>query len=90
MEENKFIDEENGSENEQQENKVSNKCVYISGIPYDASLEQLQEIFTPCGVIKEIKLPKYQDSGRNRGYAHIYFKKNKSVQKVIKKLILGP
>jgi RNA recognition motif-containing protein len=69
---------------EQANENINNndKCIFISGIPYETTEEQLREIFAPCGLIKIIKLPKYQDSGRNIGYAHIYFKKNKSVEKV--------
>jgi RNA recognition motif-containing protein len=83
--ENKTI-EENVEVEEKEEQETSttpaNKCVFISGIPYDTSEAQIKELFDPCGVIRQIKLPKYQDSGRNLGYAHIYFKKNKGVKKV--------
>lgn len=79
FEENEEIDEHD----QENSNKPANKCVFISGIPYDTTEDQLREIFNACGVIRQIKLPKYQDSGRNIGYAHIYFKKNKAVKKVI-------
>jgi nucleolin len=86
--ENKSIEEniEEKSDHEDQkeiDSQPANKCVFVSGIPYDTSDEQIKELFNPCGVIREIKMPKYQDSGRNIGYAHIYFKKNKSVKKVL-------
>ena len=80
----KLIEEEN-FENEEEQNETNNadkKCVFISGIPYTTTLEELREKFQTCGIIKEIKMPKYQDTGRNIGYAHIYFKKNKAVKKV--------
>ena len=85
--ENKSIEEnieEKSDQEDKQENEgqPQNKCVFVSGIPYDTSEEQIKELFNPCGVIREIKMPKYQDSGRNIGYAHIYFKKNRSVKKV--------
>lgn len=67
-----------------QQTDTSNKSVFVSGIPYSTTEEDIREKFGSCGVIKEIKMPKYQDTGRNIGYAHIYFKKNKSVQKVRK------
>jgi hypothetical protein len=34
-------------------------------------------------------MPKYQDTGRNIGYAHIYFKKNKAVKKVKKRKLIN-
>jgi nucleolin len=77
------IEEKSDQEDQQEnENQPANKCVFVSGIPYDTSEDQIKELFNPCGVIRQIKMPKYQDSGRNIGYAHIYFKKNRSVKKV--------
>jgi|LauGreDrversion4_2_1035121.scaffolds.fasta_scaffold3904442_1 RNA recognition motif-containing protein len=76
---------ENTSSVQANENlNLNDKCIFVSGIPYDTTEDQLKEIFAPCGLIKIIKLPKYQDSGRNIGYAHIYFKKSKSAEKVFK------
>lgn len=63
-------------------NSNKEKSVFVSGIPYDTTEEDINKIFSACGVIKFIKMPKYQDTGRNIGYAHIYYKKNKSVIKV--------
>ena len=37
----------------------------------------------PLDVTRELKLPKYQDSGRNRGYCHIYYDSKKSAIKAI-------
>ncbi len=92
------IDENENKNNENQEEYVENtnesneanststnapnKCVFVSGIPYNTTEDEVREKFSSCGVIKELKMPKYQDSGRNIGYAHIYFKKNNSVKKV--------
>jgi nucleolin len=76
------IQEVENEENLTQTNEGNKKCVFISGIPYTTTEEELREKFQTCGIIREIKMPKYQDTGRNIGYAHIYFKKNKAVQKV--------
>jgi nucleolin len=70
-------------ENKQNEEYIEPKCVFVSGIPYNTTEDEIREKFNSCGIIKEIKMPKYQDSGRNIGYAHIYFKKNNSIKKVI-------
>jgi nucleolin len=49
--------------------------VFISGIPYECSEQELRDFFPPTvsNHITEVKLPKYQDSGRCRGYAHVTF-----------------
>lgn len=88
--ENNVEDIENQDKNEELNEAVNNKCVFISGIPYSTTEEELKEKFQTCGIIREIRMPKYQDSGRNIGYAHIYFKKNKAVKKVNIHLIFWP
>jgi nucleolin len=81
-----LTEEDNDIQTDNKDNKEQltneNKCVFISGLPYTATQEEIKEKFQSCGIIKEIKIPKYQDTGRNIGYAHIYFKKNKAVKKV--------
>lgn len=57
--------------------------VFISGIPYETTQEELEQIFNECGKITEVKLPKYQDSGRNIGYAHMYFEDKSSTEKAL-------
>lgn len=63
--------------------EINNKSVFVSGIPYSTTEDELKAIFEKCGKIKSLKIPKYQDTGRNLGYAHIVFQKNKEAQKVL-------
>lgn len=63
-------------------NKTCNG-IFINGIPYEATEDELRELFSPYGDIELIKLPKYQDSGRNIGYAHIYYTKDESASKAL-------
>jgi len=55
----------------------------INGIPYEATKDELRELFLPYGEIELIKLPEYQDSGRNIGYAHIYYSTSESASKAL-------
>ena len=48
--------------------------LFISGIPYDTTKDQLLEFFSDeRAAITEVKLPTFQDSGRCVGYAHVMF-----------------
>jgi len=47
--------------------------IFISGLPYTATEEEIQQFFSECGEITEMKLPRFQDSGRLLGYGHITF-----------------
>lgn len=47
--------------------------VYAEGFPYDTSDEALHAFFAPCGTVTQLKAPRWQDSGRLRGFAHVSF-----------------
>jgi nucleolin len=49
--------------------------VYSEGWPYETTDEQVRDFFAPCGAIVSIKAPRWQDSGRMRGYAHVRFER---------------
>jgi RNA recognition motif-containing protein len=65
--------------------QVSNKdlTVFISGLPYVATEDEVRNFFYECGTIeyfssvlhnfRDLKLPKYQDTGRLLGYGHVTF-----------------
>ena len=76
--------EKNKKENKKIE-KIQKKTngIFISGIPYLTTEEELIDLFSKYGTITEIKLPKYQDSGKNRGYCHIYYESKKSALKAL-------
>ena len=67
------------------EQKSKEPCngIFINGIPYETTEEELKELFSPFGEIEQIKLPKYQDSGRNIGYCHIYYTSVDSANKAL-------
>jgi nucleolin len=47
--------------------------VYIEGLPYTSSEDDIREFFLECGDPTSIRAPRYQDSGRLMGYAHVDF-----------------
>ena len=65
--------------------KTKEPCngIFINGIPYETTEEELKELFSPFGEIEQIKLPKYQDSGKNIGYCHIYYTSVESANKAL-------
>jgi len=67
------------------EQKSKEPCngIFINGIPYETTEEELKALFSPFGEIEQIKLPKYQDSGRNIGYCHIYYTSVDSANKAL-------
>lgn len=58
--------------------------MFVSGIPYECSEEEFKGFFGDLiKDIKEVKLPRYQDSGRCIGYAHITMKSQEAAQKAL-------
>ena len=52
--------------------------VYVEGISYNAGEEDVDAFFRACGAILEIRLPRWHDSGKPRGYAHVEFAQQQS------------
>lgn len=59
------------------------KTVYIEGLPYDSTESDIKTFFESCGDIQSVRLPKWHDSGRLRGYGHVQFHTAECVQKAL-------
>ena len=59
--------------------------MYVEGIAYQATEEDVTRFFQDkgCGKVVAVRMPRYQDSGRPRGYAHVDFKKAEGVNKAL-------
>lgn len=65
---------------------TNNKAtVYISNIPHDVTQQQLEEIFTQAGVIKEVRLVTNRQ-GRSKGFAYIEYITESSANTAVIKL----
>ena len=82
-----FVLKKTTAENESHHGDTSNLCnertVYIEGLPYDSNEEDVSKFFESCGKIQSVRLPKWHDSGRLRGYGHVEFLTLESVKKAI-------
>lgn len=68
---------------EKEMEKKTEATVYVEGIPYQADEGDLVSHFSSCGIVKEVRMPRYQDSGRPRGYAHVVFESEKAIAKAL-------
>ena len=51
--------------------------LFIGGIPYSTTEEQLTEIFSAHGDLKEVHIAKDKESGNSKGFAFITYKSRK-------------
>lgn len=47
--------------------------VFVGNLSFDASEEDITSAFSGCGEITQIRLPRYHDSGKMKGYAYVQF-----------------
>ncbi|KAM3142586.1 hypothetical protein pb186bvf_005245 [Paramecium bursaria] len=59
--------------------------IFISGLPYTSNEQEIYDLFSECGEIINVKLPKFQDTGRLLGYGHVTFKDGSSIEKALLK-----
>ena len=59
--------------------------VYLEGLPYTASEDDIKGFFDGCGEIVDVRAPRFHDSGRLRGYAHVDFATKACLSKALSK-----
>lgn len=65
------------------EEYVNNRTVYVQGLPFTATEQDVRNFFKECGDISSIRLPKWHDSGKLKGYGHVEFKKTEGATKAM-------
>lgn len=60
--------------------------VYVEGISYDAEEADVKLVFEAVGEVTGIRMPRWHDSGKPRGYAHVVFADASHVEDAIAKL----
>ncbi|KAJ6801946.1 heterogeneous nuclear ribonucleoprotein R-like isoform X1 [Iris pallida] len=60
--------------------------LYVGGIPYDASEEDLKSFCESAGEVTEVRIMKDKGSSENKGYAFVTFKTKELASKAIKDL----
>ncbi|KAK4367294.1 hypothetical protein RND71_015174 [Anisodus tanguticus] len=66
--------EEPSKTEEREENSDISKKVYVGGIPYYSTEDDIRSYFEGCGTITEVDCMNFSDSGKFRGIAIITFK----------------
>eukprot|EP00742_Colponemidia_sp_Colp-10_P005890 GILJ01006301.1.p1 GENE.GILJ01006301.1~~GILJ01006301.1.p1 ORF type:complete len:319 (-),score=67.70 GILJ01006301.1:156-1082(-) len=62
---------------------AAKRTVFVSGIAYETTEEQLKTFFKSCGTIKEVRLPRYRDTQRCLGYGHVEFQEEAAANKAV-------
>lgn len=82
-EENDDDNENNDNNQSENDNNLKTNGIFVSGLPYKMEESEIRDLFSKYGEIIELKVPKYQDSGRNIGYCHVYYKTHEEAKKAL-------
>lgn len=76
------ISSDNGAvpESEQEKYQSVEYTVFVEGIPFDCSEGEVENFFAEngCNDVIQMRLPRWQDTGRLRGFGHIVFDSKES------------
>lgn len=66
----------------------SNVCltIYVEGISYDADENDVKQFMIRAGTVTDVRMPRWHDSGKPRGYAHVEFKDGEMAMRAVKEL----
>lgn len=87
--------EDNHEAIEEEEDELS-RTIYLEGIPFAATREQVMDFLTqpleetPPIVVRELRLPQWQDTGRLRGYGHAVLASAAQCQSALQQLHRRP
>jgi len=62
------------------------KNIYVGNIPYNATEDQLREVFEQCGKVSRVHLVMDRDTGRPRGFAFVEMEDDGEGQTAIESL----
>jgi RNA recognition motif-containing protein len=64
---------------------ISNK-VFVGNLSFDATREEILEVFSTAGRVVDVKVPTDRETGRPRGFAFVEFESDEAAQQGIQKL----
>lgn len=62
------------------------KKLYIGNLPYSATDNELQQLFSQAGVVESAKVISDRDSGRSKGFGFVEMSTDSEAAEAIKKL----
>ncbi|MFV1994686.1 MAG: RNA recognition motif domain-containing protein, partial [Verrucomicrobiales bacterium] len=60
--------------------------MYVGNLPYDASEEDLRELFSPHGQVNEVAIVIDRETGRSRGFAFVTMNDKDGMEGAIREL----
>jgi nucleolin len=71
------------STNPQAQEYVNDRTVYIQGLPFTCEEDEVRNFFNDCGEIRSVRLARWHDSGKLKGYGHVEFTDESGAEKAL-------
>uniref|UniRef100_A0A8C6LR07 La-related protein 7 n=1 Tax=Nothobranchius furzeri TaxID=105023 RepID=A0A8C6LR07_NOTFU len=65
---------------------VDDRTVYVELLPKDVNHSWIERVFSRCGVVVYVSIPRYKSTGDSKGFAFVEFEKEEQAQKAIEML----
>ncbi|XP_032366884.1 la-related protein 7 [Etheostoma spectabile] len=65
---------------------VDSRTVYVELLPKDVTHGWIEKVFTKCGNVVYVSIPRYRSTGDTKGFAFVEFETEKQAQKAIEML----
>lgn len=62
---------------------TNDRTVYIQGLPFSCEENDVRNFFVAIGTIESLRLPKWHDSGKLKGYGHVQFSSSEEAEKAL-------
>ena len=66
------------------DNDELERTIFVNGLSYESTEDDVRDFFKECGDIERINLPRYQHSSKNVGYCHVRFSKDRYAKRALK------
>lgn len=67
-------------------NNVDSRTVYVELLPKDVTHSWIERVFTKCGNVVYVSIPRYRSTGDSKGFAFVEFEEEEQAQKAIEML----
>ncbi|PYH45013.1 putative RNA binding protein Rnp24 [Aspergillus saccharolyticus JOP 1030-1] len=64
------------------------KRIFVGNLSFDTTKEAIEEHFAPCGVVANVHVATFQDSGKCKGYAWVVFEDLAAAEAAVKGYVL--
>ncbi|ETW61581.1 hypothetical protein PFMC_02499 [Plasmodium falciparum CAMP/Malaysia] len=70
----------NVDSHEQEQEEINNRSIFVGNVDYSTQPEELQSLFSECGLINRVTILVNKNTGHSKGYAYIEFADASSVR----------